>query len=306
MVMEHHASSDGYCPSPLTFLAAAAARTKHMLLTTSSYLLPLHHPVDTAEQMALVDIISNGRLHPVLAGGYREAEYALFDRALSDRPSLMEEDVDILRRAWAGQTIRRNGVELTVTPRPVQQPYPPIVLGGNSKAAARRAARIADGFFPVSGERAAGLYDEFRDERERLGLDPGPPHPSEGPMFLCISEDPDRTWARIAANALHETNSYAAWLEEGNQTAPYQTITDPDVLRSTGLYRVVTPADAVAVLGSLERDSVVTMHPCMGGMPTEVGWTSLELLVEKVLPEIELSADPYVTHVWAPRTVREL
>jgi len=129
----------------------------------------------------------------------------------------MEEGVTILRRAWAGQRIQRNGVELTVTPRPVQQPSPPIILGGNSKAAARRAARIADGFFPVLGERAAGLYDVFRDERERLGLDADPPHPPEGPMFLCISEDPDRTWARIAANALHETNSYAAWLEEGNQ-----------------------------------------------------------------------------------------
>ena len=69
MVMEHHASTDGYCPSPLTFLAAAAARTKQLLLNTSSYLLPLHHPVETAEQMAIVDIISNGRLQPVVAGG---------------------------------------------------------------------------------------------------------------------------------------------------------------------------------------------------------------------------------------------
>jgi len=88
--------------------------------------------------------------------------------------------------------------------------------------------------------------------------------------------------------------------------APYQAISDPDVLRSSGLYRVVTPADAVALLGSLDRDSVVTVHPCMGGMPTEVGWTSLELLVDNVLPEIELSPSPYVTQVWAPRGDRQL
>ena len=66
---------------------------------------------------------------------------------------------------------------------------------------------------------------------------------------------------------------------------------------------MVTPADAVALLGSLDRDSVVTVHPCMGGMPTEVGWTSLELLVDKVLPEIELSPSPYVTQVWAPEGI---
>lgn len=301
VVMEHHASPDGYCPSPLTFLAAAAARTRRLLLTPCAYLMPLHDPVDTAEQMAMVDIVSNGRLQPVLGGGYRAEEYALFGRDIADRPRLMEEGVATLRRAWRGDEVERGGHRIRVTPRPVQRPSIPIILAGNSKVVARRAARIADGFYPVSGERAPVMYEEFRAERERLGLDPGPPLRAQGPMFLCVSEDPDRTWATIAPNALHETNSYAQWIAEGNESAPYSAFSDADALRKIGLYLVLTPDETVALIRGLDDDSMITMHPCMGGMSTDIGWRSLELLVNKVFPEVGLSEDPRLSSTWEPR-----
>src|SRR5690606_10234782 len=106
--LEHHASSDGYLPSPLIAAAAAAGRTKDILIGVV-YLLPLHNPIRAAEDLAVLDLVCGGRLRLTVAAGYRTEEYELFGLNMKNRPSLMERSVDVLKKAWSGEPFEYEG-----------------------------------------------------------------------------------------------------------------------------------------------------------------------------------------------------
>jgi alkanesulfonate monooxygenase SsuD/methylene tetrahydromethanopterin reductase-like flavin-dependent oxidoreductase (luciferase family) len=149
---EHHGSADGYLPSPLIMAAAIATRTTRVRIRLTVLVLPLHDPVRVAEDAAVVDLISRGRLEIVVAGGYRSAEFATFGKRLEDRTRLVAEGVAALRAAWTGEPFEIEGRSAFVRPRPFSSSGIPILLGGSSEGAARRAARMADGFDPASPE----------------------------------------------------------------------------------------------------------------------------------------------------------
>ncbi|MBS1837715.1 MAG: LLM class flavin-dependent oxidoreductase, partial [Actinobacteria bacterium] len=183
VVSEHHGSDDGYLPSALTMAAAVAARTSRCTIYVSAIPAPLHDPVQLAEQVAVVEHLSGGRLVVVLANGYVPSELAMFDVEPRDRPHLLTEAVDVLRAARTGEPFEHRGRTIRITPA-VGAPGrkgPPIVLGGSSDAAARRAARIADGFQP-SDEGAWETYRRLRVEAGRR--DPGPFVPDAGFVHL--------------------------------------------------------------------------------------------------------------------------
>lgn len=281
MLSEHHGSSDGYLPSPLVYAAAIAARTERVRLRLSALVLPLHDPIRVAEDVAVLDQISRGRIELVIAGGFLPSEFEMFGQSLAERGRRVEEGVAVLKQAWTGESFRYQGRSVRVTPRPVQRPHPPILLGGSSAAAARRAARIADGFVPVVPE----VMPAYLEACRRLGTEPGGSRVL-GPPFLHVAEDPGAAWARIAPHALHETNSYGRWYAEGGTAGPYQAIEDADALRASGSYQVLTPAQCVALIRGLGDDAWIFVHPLMGGLDPELGWASLELLVSKVLPAL--------------------
>lgn len=101
-----------------------------------------------------------------------------------------------------------------------------------------------------------------------------------------MADDPDAAWARIGPHALHEMNGYGRWMAEVAVEGPYRPTTDPEALRASGLYRVVTPDACVALADSLGADGTLLLHPLMGGLPPELGWSSLELFARRVLPRI--------------------
>src|SRR5215470_3807117 len=156
---EHHGSPDGYLPSPIVLGAAIAARTRNLRLLLGALIAPLHDPIRLAEDIAVLDVISNGRVIPVVAGGYVDSEFKTFGKRLEDRARVMDEIVPFLERAWSGEPFQHNGVTVRVTPRPVQRPRPPIFMGGSTEVAARRAARHADHFIPTVPE----YYAIFRE-----------------------------------------------------------------------------------------------------------------------------------------------
>ena len=192
--------------------------------------------------------------------------------------------VSILKQAWTGERFLFRGRSVQVTPGPVQQPHPPILMGGASAAAARRAARIACAFNPAMLE----LNVIYRAECARLGTQPGREE-RMGPVFLHVAEDPDRAWARIAPHALHETNADARWMSQSmGDKAVYRPATDATQLRTSGAYEVVTPDACVSLAQSLGPGGRLAFHPLMGGMDPDLGWESLELVKNKVMPRLEI------------------
>ena len=204
VLSEHHASSDGYLPSPLILASAIAARTSTVAITVAALLVPLHDPVRLAEDMAVLDVISRGRVIYVAGLGYRAEEYAMFGRSLAERGRRMEECLTVLQRAWSGEAFTYDGRRVHVTPPPVTPGGPVLMYGGGSRAAARRAARFGLGFFAQA--QGADLENAYRDECARVGTEPGMcviPSPGDA-TTVFVAEDVDRAWQEIGPFMLHD------------------------------------------------------------------------------------------------------
>ncbi|BCB88565.1 hypothetical protein Psuf_058780 [Phytohabitans suffuscus] len=162
---EHHRSPDGYLPAPVVMAAAIAGRTRQLTLRCSVIVLPLHDPIELAEQLAVLDLASRGRLEVVVAAGYVPQEFAMFGKDVADRVTLLERNVAALRQAWSGEEFEFEGRPVMVRPLPHRGRTIPILIGGSSPRAARHAARIGDGFEPVPRKFLA----DYVAECERLG-----------------------------------------------------------------------------------------------------------------------------------------
>jgi alkanesulfonate monooxygenase SsuD/methylene tetrahydromethanopterin reductase-like flavin-dependent oxidoreductase (luciferase family) len=278
-VSEHHGSPDGYLPSPVPMLAAMAARTTEVRFTIAALIAPFHDPLRLAEDLIVLDILSRGRVDLVVAGGYVHEEFALFDVPMQERGRRVTETVRVLRAAFSGQPFEYQDRTVQLTPTPFRPGGPSISLGGSSRVAAERAARIADGFIPSVPE----VWPFYRDEVQRLGRpDPGP-SPVGTNQTVALAEDADRGWEQMAPYFLHETNAYGIWQAQDDVASPFHTVSDTDELRATGQYRVVTPEEFVAE----QRDSpfpFAFFHPMCGGMPIDLAWSSLHLFEQQVLP----------------------
>ncbi|MBV8463397.1 MAG: LLM class flavin-dependent oxidoreductase [Acidimicrobiales bacterium] len=285
---EHHGVDDGYCPSPVVLAGAVAARTSRIGILIAALILPLHDPVRMAEDLAVLDLIARGRAAVVVAAGYRPSEFAMFERPMRDRGRWLEEAIALLRSAWRGEPVARGDGTVRVTPLPFTPGGPPLLVGGSSPAAARRAARVGDAFIPSSPDPA--LASAYREERERLGLGEGYVARADGPSSVFVAEDPEAVWARIAPHALHETNSYAAWEVDHPGVPFYEAAADADELRARGRYLVVTPDECVRLYRESPDDRGLAFQPLLGGLDPEVGWSSLQLFADQVLPVLRKDA----------------
>ena len=176
----HHHVTPGYVTAPWVLLAAIAARTTRLRLGTSIFLLPMHHPIDVAEQVATLDHISNGRVILGAGIGYRPNEYEAFQLPFRQRASRMDEALEILRTSWTEEAVSYHGrhfrfSEVTVLPKPLQQPHPPIWVGAVARAAQDRAARLGDGWISDVMEplpREVHLAERYRNLCASAGRPP--------------------------------------------------------------------------------------------------------------------------------------
>jgi len=162
-------------PDPLVWLAYVAALTQRIRLATGVLILPERNPVVLAKELATLDVLSGGRVICGVGIGWLEEEFAAIGVPFADRAARAEEAIAALRALWSadetfeGERFRFR--EARSYPKPLQPGGIPIVVGGHTRAAARRAGRYADGFFPA-GREVADLIAECRRAAERAGRDP--------------------------------------------------------------------------------------------------------------------------------------
>jgi probable F420-dependent oxidoreductase len=298
-VSEHHGSGDGYLPSLLPMLAALAAATDRVQLGTGVMLTPFHHPLRLAEDAAVVDQLSEGRLNLGLGLGWREEEFRMFDVPVPERVRRTSETVEILRKAWTGERFTHDGRsfsfrDVRVTPPPAREGGPPIHLGGFVEDAVRRAGALGDGYIRSrggveDGKEALAWAEEGARE---AGKDP------ESLTFVQLQnafvwEDGD-AWARVRDGAAHQLGVYAGW-RAGTDTPehPELEVMPPD----EESLRELTPAgDREEVLHALrplvdafgdrqEFHLVVRLH--YPGMDLDTASRSVELFGAEVLPPLK-------------------
>jgi alkanesulfonate monooxygenase SsuD/methylene tetrahydromethanopterin reductase-like flavin-dependent oxidoreductase (luciferase family) len=279
VLSEHHGVADGYLPAPLTLAAAIAGRTKKISINIAAVLVPLHDPVRMAEQLAVLDLASGSRVSFVAGLGYRQEEFEMAGIDKQQRGKLLEEYVGVMRQAWSGEPFEWRGKTVRVTPKPKAPPT--IFVGGSTDIAARRAARLRAGFFPAIGDQR--LADTYNAECARLGFKGGFVNLPGGPGFVHVSENPDRDWALIAPHALYDSQTYSTWQTPDQRSSVHVTAQTIDDVRQSGVYRVVTPDECIALAKETGR---IILHPLMGGIAPELGWQGLKLFESKVLPRI--------------------
>lgn len=166
-------------PDPLIWLTWVAAATRSIRLATGVMILPQRNPVILAKELATLDLLSRGRVTFGVGIGWLREEFAAIGVPFEERVARTEETIEALRVLWsdpeptfAGKFT--NFEKAKLYPKPAQAGGPPIVVGGHSVPAARRAGRLGDGFFPARGdlESLAGLLDEMRAAAKDAGRDP--------------------------------------------------------------------------------------------------------------------------------------
>lgn len=299
-VTEHHFTDDGYLPSVLTAAAAIAAVTRRIQIGTSVLLLPLMHPLRVAEDAAVVDVISNGRFIFGAGLGYKVDEFATFGINRRHRPSLMDESLEIISRAWTDERFSFEGrhfhlENLSVTPKPVQKPRPPIWLAGRAEAPMRRAARLGDGVIAVASNDLIRRYREFVAEE---GKDPDAATVAVL-RSVIISDDPKQTWDEVKDHVHWRSGHYGewygtagdlpqdvAWLErlrsgDGDPMGEMRAlIKDPD-----------TVAREMAELDQLGVDHVI-FFATFPGYPLSKTMQTWEAFAGKVMPRLRMKTDP--------------
>ncbi len=223
-VSEHDFVDDAYLPSLLPMCAAIAPRTERVEVGTALLLAPLYEPLRLAEDAAVVDLISAGRLVLGFGLGWREEEFEGLHVPLGERVARLQGAVIVLRQAWAGELVI-GGARLLyqgvpVTPAPARPGGPPLWIGAVSEPAIRRAGRIGDGFM-ATDVTAASLAEQVRwarEDRVRAGEDPESLSIGVHLPTFPFAGDADNAWRRVRAH-----HYYTAWKYEDVEGARSRT-----------------------------------------------------------------------------------
>jgi len=273
---EHHFFDDGYLPQPLTLAAAIAATTRRVRVGTAVLLGALRSPVHIAEEAALVDLVSGGRLELGFGAGYREVEHRAFGSEFRDRRRRVEETVEEVRHLHATGGI---------SPLPLQRPIP-MWLGYQGPHGARRAGQLGVGLLSLDRR----LLDPYRD-----GLRDGGHQPQVAQMGglveIVVADDPEEAAIRIAPHREHQQRTYRDAHGGGVDEVEAPITTTPD---GAGL-AVLTVDDAVTRIRRL-TDGLPVAHAyvwaSIAGMPDDLVERHLELMFTQVAPAVRAATGP--------------
>lgn len=293
-VSEHHGAADSYLPSLIVMLGAIAAVTGRLRLGTAVALAPFQHPLRFAEDCAVVDQLSRGRLIVGLGAGWRKAEFEAFGVPIGERAGRTAELARICRLAWDEPRLTFRGTyfafeDVAVTPKPFGRI--PLLLGGSVPAAAARAGRLADGYLGTPGNRIAPFRAQvgaFDDAARAAGRDPA----TLAIAFhvnAWVSRD-GRLPDRVRDAMWHQIETYRAWhaADDGGPAEPPPL--DEARIRARGF--IGTPADVVAQaapwieeFGGRDLHVIVRLH--YPGMSLADAEPAIRLFDTEVRPALE-------------------
>ncbi len=278
---EHHFIDDGYLPAWIPVASAAAAVTRRVRFASDICLLPFINPVRLAEDLAVLDNLSNGRVEVGLGMGYAVHEFDGFGIPVSRRVSLMDEGLEVLQRAFTGERFSYSGKryqfnDVRITPEYVQKGGPPMWIAAMSAAGARRAARFNSYFLP-QGDRTQTLdvwHEALGDAAadKRIGIIKG----------VFVTDDIETEWMRVRDSERYRMQLYQRFFAESNtdfgsgEHIPQNWI-------------VGSVEHCVQELDAFMRTYGVTDLITWGippGLTTDLMQTSLERFVTQVVPRL--------------------
>ncbi|TGD88320.1 LLM class flavin-dependent oxidoreductase [Mycolicibacterium sp. CH28] len=278
-VDEHHATGHGWSTNPVMIAGMILARTANIFASIDCALAPLWNPIRLAEDIALVDAMSQGRLHTTVGLGYRQVEYQALGVDFTRRGELMDQALQAMLAAWTDTTA---GV-LSGT---WSKPHPPLYLRGGVRATVRRAVRFG---LPLSlPDHRPDLAEYYAELCRASGIQPYvlmPPAINRGMIYL--HEDPDRAWDELGGHILWEALTYGQWSDDPScSSMQLPGVRTLEQVRASGRYRFLTPDQLIAEVRESMNYGPIVMHPLVGGMPIDEAWKSVQLLTDEVLPAL--------------------
>lgn len=295
-IQEHFFTDDGYAPSVPIFLTALIERTKTCRLGTYTYVLPLHHAAQLAQETAVLDQMSGGRLDVTVGAGHRPSEYVAWGYNPKTRPSRMEEGLEVLKLAWTQRPFSYKGKyydlkDLVVTPEPFQTPHPRLWVAATAPAAAERAGRHGANLHPAAADPA--FYEAYFRGLAQAGVDPKTRRISTGGSFTITDEDPQKVWERNKQLYFDRWDFYTQIRNEmGDADLPHGGRKDGDAESYRDAELI---GDAATVIENLRQRKTAmpwltdVMHSGpAGGIDIRTdAYRSLKLFAEQVMPAIK-------------------
>ena len=287
-VHEHHSLGMMY-PNPLMALAAIAGETKTIGLGTNMLLLPIHHPVRVAQDCAMVDVLSRGRLRLGVANGYSRVDLRTFGVARSHRGARLAAGVKLIRDLWSGREVTQEGEDFHLEnfrlfPLPIQRPGPPVYIGGQADVAIQRAATLGDGYLISTTEsldHVAQRIAVYRSALDTLGKPWNPPLLNR---IVCTVQSgrEEREAEQFYSKAL--LSLYSAWGHE-NVTALSASERAPEEVDRTH-FIIGEASECIELIGEYAKLGIGHIACLMdfGDPDLELVERSMRLFGERVMP----------------------
>ncbi len=294
VVGQHHLATPFQQPSSVPLVARLAANSGNMRIGITVFLLPLHNPVDIAEQVATLDAISHGRMIFGVGLGYRPEECASFGITMAERVPRFLESLEVIKRLWTQDDVEFHGRFYTVprirsTIRPLQQPHPPIWMAANQAVAVRRAGSLGYAWVMNPHVTTAVLAEQVGQYRAALDAGGHPP-PTELPLMreAWLAETRERAWAEAAPHLARKYAVYNAWGQDRALPAD-QTFERPLEELARDRFIVGTPDDLVAISARYAAElgvHTLILRVQWPGMSQEQVLDQIRLIGQTVIPRI--------------------
>ena len=313
---EHHFSEYGYCASPAVSLAAVAARTKRIRLGTGVVVLPLNHPVRVAEDFAIIDLLSDGRVDLGVGRGYQPHEFQGYGVDQTQSRDMFHESIEIIQKAWTEERFSYEGRfyqlhDLSVRPKPLQKPHPPIWMASLSPETFQLCGRYGFNLLcaPVFGfdvNRGAAQIEEYREALRQHGRDPA--QQEIGALTMTYVAD-------TSQQALDDFSQPVMWYyktfskyiapPKGQDPVPtYEMYTRARDFLEVATWEAVVQGGAVIAgspdqvvdrIGRVSELCGISHYLCwtrIGGLAHDKVLRSMELMASKVMPQLRGAAVP--------------